>query len=326
MNFHDRARFLPIAIVASLASLIGLPAMAQSGAELERATRVSEALRQISVRGQTRSPGYYSDWQVKGDRIPLWSKQCLGRSITPEEFDSNQATAGTIVSCIVRDMMKLEIRTARNDEALAVQRVSAWWVTGDPNQFQAQGVAPYTKQVLLAYQGIAPGSMGSVTPNPIAVTPTPIPQPAVTPVVPNPTIPTPAPVLPVKPPQVVPTQEVPATRPTAEKPPETKPPAKPAEKPPVSKPPESKPPEAKPPESKPPEAKPPEAKPADKVTVLKGNGTNFYDRYMQTGYAASRAKDYPRAIRFFQRALDERPGDGFAQKALDNMNSQQAKP
>jgi hypothetical protein len=329
MNLPANARFCGTLIAANLVLLSALSAtaMAQSSndrAELERASRVAEALRQISVRGQSRSPGYYSDWQVKGDRIPVWSKQCIGRSITPEEFDANQATAGGIVTCIVRGMMRQEILTTRNDESLAVRRVAAWWVTGDSNQLNTPVVANYTQQVLSAYQPRAaviyePPTATPVTPPPTIPAPVmPIPAPTLPPIAPTPVAtapitptpvaagPTPTNPTPVG--QVVPAQELPpiVKPPVAAKPAE-KPPEKPAEKP-VEKPQE------------------PAATPKDKTpTAIKSNGTTFYDRYMQVGYVASRAKDYRAAITAFRRALDERPGDSFAQKAIENMEAQLAK-
>ncbi len=269
-------------------------------AEFERANRVAEALRQVTLLGNSRNPGYYSDWQVKGDRIPLWSRQCLGRSLTAEEFATNQAAATSTVTCIVQDMFRQEIRSAQNDEGLAIRRIAAWWVTGDPSRYNEDNIAAYTKRVLSTYQpnGLltaaqpAPAKPVYIAPinnpgTPQASVPTPTPAPIATPVQPNPvTVPTEL-LPPIKPRQgaiTTPAQPTPAATPA------TPTPTTPT--------------------------------PAASPTLIKANGTNFYDRYMQEGYTASRAKDYAKALLFFRRALDERPDDSYATTAIKNMEAQ----
>lgn len=46
-----------------------------------------------------------------------------------------------------------------------------------------------------------------------------------------------------------------------------------------------------------------------------------YDRYMKVGYQASQAKAYHFALMHFQKALNERPGDRYAKKAIANLHS-----
>lgn len=57
---------------------------------------------------------------------------------------------------------------------------------------------------------------------------------------------------------------------------------------------------------------------ADQLKAL----PNPYDRYMNAGYAALRLKIYSQAYLYFQRALDERPADEFALKALQELQRQ----
>jgi hypothetical protein len=281
----------PHSFVLSLCTIACLATNAQAQADpLAQASRIAEALKQVSSR--TKQPGYYSSWQVKGDRIPLWSRQCLGREMTPQQFEEDEANAGAVVVCILRDVIKQEIRSAKNNEAVAVQRTAAWWVTGDPNRYNNANVADYTKQVLGAYQTSTGSTIASrPTPNPAAM-----------------------------PEKLVPTQELPVDfqpgKPAIAAAPTLQPTAQPKPSPTASPKPTPKPAEA----TKPPEA----AKPIDNSNPntplpIKPNGTNFYDRYMQTGYAASKAKNFEQAIVFFRRALDERPGDSFSQKAIENM-------
>ena len=100
---------------------------------------------------------------------------------------------------------------------------------------------------------------------------------------------------------------------------------------PAPKAPEKKPAEAKAPEKKPAEVKAPEkpdaAKPAgpstDKVKPVRAGRSTPYDRYMDAGYEADRAKNYKVALLFFRRALDERPNDTYAVTAIQNTEAQQ---
>ncbi|NJM48232.1 MAG: hypothetical protein HC860_20370, partial [Alkalinema sp. RU_4_3] len=113
-----------------------------------QAVRLADAIRQVSLAETTTEPGLYSDWKVKGDAIPLWSQQCIGRPLTPQEFAGNRATAGAIVVCVLRDMIRQESLASGGDEALAVRRASAWWVSGNGSNYNAPGVAGFTQQVL----------------------------------------------------------------------------------------------------------------------------------------------------------------------------------
>lgn len=46
-----------------------------------------------------------------------------------------------------------------------------------------------------------------------------------------------------------------------------------------------------------------------------------FDRYMRAGYAATEARDYDTALLYFRRALDERPNDPYAQRAIQNVQN-----
>ncbi|MBD1823436.1 hypothetical protein H6F51_13185 [Cyanobacteria bacterium FACHB-DQ100] len=136
-------------LVISAFGLIALPASAQlSNAQVDR---IVEALRQAS-KPEKPNTGLFSDWQVKPDNIPRWSKACTGRSLSPSEFEANSGIARSIVTCIVRDVLKEEAKAIGNNETAAVQRVAAWWMTGDANKFNAREIAPYVQKALRAYQ------------------------------------------------------------------------------------------------------------------------------------------------------------------------------
>lgn len=44
-----------------------------------------------------------------------------------------------------------------------------------------------------------------------------------------------------------------------------------------------------------------------------------YDRYMRAGYQADQQKEYQKALEFFQKALQERPNDSYAQNAISKI-------
>ena len=48
-----------------------------------------------------------------------------------------------------------------------------------------------------------------------------------------------------------------------------------------------------------------------------------YDQLMRQGYAATRRRQYSRALRFFRLALGQRPGDRFARRAIANVRRYQ---
>lgn len=51
------------------------------------------------------------------------------------------------------------------------------------------------------------------------------------------------------------------------------------------------------------------------------NRTTIYDRYMQAGYDAAKKRDNSTALLYFRRALDERPGDSYANQAIQNIEN-----
>lgn len=54
---------------------------------------------------------------------------------------------------------------------------------------------------------------------------------------------------------------------------------------------------------------------------LDTNPESVFDRYMRLGYDATTRNDYAQAVSFFERALAERPGDGYATQAIRNVRS-----
>jgi hypothetical protein len=214
-----RSREFIIGLVLSL-SVGVLPVQAQfSNAQLNS---LVEALRQAAPQTERENDGLYSDWQIKADNIPRWSKSCLGKEVTPQQFEASPTTARGVVTCVMRDVLRDEYRASGNNETIAVQRSAAWWMTGDPARYNRSELQPYIQQVLRFYQQNQAKARPSTA----------------------------------------------VSRPAASQPPKT---------------------------------------------------TNTpYDRYMQTGYEAAKQKNYPTALTYFKRALDERPNDSYATEAIRN--------
>jgi hypothetical protein len=202
--------------------LTALPAAAEAVLPTERqVVALSKALRLKSGQGPGLGTGvYYSDWQIESSVIPQWSKACLGRSLTPLEFATSTEAAESVVLCKLREQLTTQYQAAGSNEALAVQRVVAWWRTGDASRYGSSAIAPFAQDVLALYQK----SLA------------------------NPEQP-------------------------------------------------------------------------GKPSVVIAN-TTLYDRYMSAGYGSTRNNELGQAAIYFQRALDERPKDTFAQNALRDVNRQ----
>ncbi|MBW4495147.1 MAG: hypothetical protein KME26_19075 [Oscillatoria princeps RMCB-10] len=132
---------------------VGLPALpvraqvsdAQVGA-------LVEALRRAAPDTGTEDDGLYSDWQIKAENIPRWSRLCTGKELTPAQFESSPVTARSILVCVMRDVLSDEYKASGSDESLAVRRAAAWWMTGDPTEYSSEGIASYIQKVLDFYQ------------------------------------------------------------------------------------------------------------------------------------------------------------------------------
>jgi hypothetical protein len=111
-----------------------------------------EALRQAAPKTQTKNDGLYSDWQILPGNIPRWSKSCIGRELSPGQFESSPATARGIVVCVMGDVLRDQYRISGKNESIAVRRAAAWWMTGDANRFASGQTASYTQKVLSLYQ------------------------------------------------------------------------------------------------------------------------------------------------------------------------------
>ena len=142
-----------------------LPAQAQSQRQV---AALVEALRQAAPQTGTADDGLYSEWQIKPENIPRWSRSCTGRALTPTQFEASPATARSILICVMQDVLEEEYDNSGNNEAVAIRRAASWWMTGDPSRYGQGDTASYTQRVLGFYQQ----QLGSTTAAPTAAAPT----------------------------------------------------------------------------------------------------------------------------------------------------------
>jgi hypothetical protein len=270
----------------------------------QRVLALLEAFRQTVNDLPARGPGlFYGDWRVEADRIPVWSRLCLGKELTPGQFASSPVTAKAVLTCVLRTEFR-SIYDSNRDESLTVLQLAAWWASGERQQYNAIGMAPYTQAILRRYQD----QIGNSNLAPIAAKPD----------APKPEEPKPATPKPETPKPATPKPDAPkpaTSKPATPKPATPKPTAKPTAKP------EAKP-SAKPTAQS--EEKPspkPEAKPTTKPDGKPIAIGSEYDRYMALGYRNTQGKNYEQAALYFRRALDDRPKDSYADRALKNIET-----
>ena len=138
-------------LLVSLA-LWTLPAQAQQVSKPQVEAMV-EALRLAAPKTGVQDDGLYSQWQITPGIIPSWSKQCLGREVTPKQLESSPAVARNIVSCIVRrELPKQYAAISNKNETTAVRRTACWWMTGNATSCTNGQTAKYVQNVVRFYQ------------------------------------------------------------------------------------------------------------------------------------------------------------------------------
>ena len=110
-----------------------------------------EALRRAAPPNRA-NDGMYSDWQVLPGIIPSWTKQCVGKEMTPVQFDADSAAARRTVTCIARREVNNQLKATRNNQTAAVRRAACWWMTGNATGCQNGATASYVQRVLSFYQ------------------------------------------------------------------------------------------------------------------------------------------------------------------------------
>jgi hypothetical protein len=146
---NKRPKLLVLTAVLASALLLALPARAQMTDE--KIDDFVEALRRAAPDTGMTNDGLYSDWQIKPENIPRWSRLCIEEEMTPAQFEANETKARAVLACVMGDILKQEYQNS-NNEALAVRRAAAWWMSGDPNRYDTPNIAEYTEKVWDFYQ------------------------------------------------------------------------------------------------------------------------------------------------------------------------------
>ena len=139
-------------LVLPLLAPMSIISPAQAQVTSTQVTILVEAFRDIAKQSTSKSKTLYSDWRISERNIGPWSRQCLQRELTPQDFDRDPETVSKVVTCIVNGVFQTEYQTANNDEAFAIRRVSSWWRTGDANTYEIPETVVYADRILKAYQ------------------------------------------------------------------------------------------------------------------------------------------------------------------------------
>jgi len=130
---------------------LGVPPVSAQQATDAQVKALVEALRQAAP-PQRPNDGMYSPWQVLPGNIRRWSKFCTKKELTPQQFDADEGKSRSIVTCIVRDLLKDEYKASANNELTAVRRSACWWMTGESTACQSGETATYVQKVVGFYQ------------------------------------------------------------------------------------------------------------------------------------------------------------------------------
>ncbi|MEW6491256.1 MAG: hypothetical protein AB1589_01710 [Cyanobacteriota bacterium] len=173
-------RLLLRGLILGVAMGAVLPAQAEPS-DLQIIAMV-DALRMAAPKS---APGLYSEWGVTPGIIPSWTKQCVERELTPQEFENSPESARTTVSCIMRRELNQQFNATNNDETASVRRVACWWLTGNYIGCTSEPQAAYVQKVVGFYQQersnqATPAPTPTPSPTP-TTTPTPTPSPTTTP-------------------------------------------------------------------------------------------------------------------------------------------------
>lgn len=144
-----KIRYLLLSGIIVSAGLWGRPGAAQVNDT--KLNAFVEALR-ASAPPQRPNDGMYSDWQVLPGIIPDWTKRCIGKSLTPAQFDADQAAARRTVTCIARRELNKQFGASGNNETAAVRSAACWWMTGEYNGCGSGATATYVKKVVDTYK------------------------------------------------------------------------------------------------------------------------------------------------------------------------------
>ncbi|HIK38142.1 MAG: hypothetical protein NZ901_04275 [Geminocystis sp.] len=140
-------------LLSTMVALLVAPSfsLAQNPNNIDvQASRLTEALRKAAP-NQRPNDGMYSPWQVLPGIIPSWTKQCLGKEMTPQQFDTDENAARQTVNCIVKRELNNQWKSVKSEQQ-AVRNVACWWMTGKYQGCNQGATANYVDIVIKYYQ------------------------------------------------------------------------------------------------------------------------------------------------------------------------------
>lgn len=139
---------------ARLMALLLLPLLIASPAHGEiSAAKIEALVEALRLSAPVAGPesDLYSAWKVKPENIRRWSKRCLDRDVTPDQFAADEGLARQVLVCAMGAVLREQFTASNQNEIVAVQRAAAWWISGDPEQYRNGESGAYTLKVLEAY-------------------------------------------------------------------------------------------------------------------------------------------------------------------------------
>ncbi len=126
-----------------------------------------------NFRAVNRHSGALGYAQVMPENLPRWSREALGYVVSRQEFLNRPDLQIAIVDHRLNLYWQRSLIASNGNEALAVQRVAAWWYSGKPERYTSYSqqyynghrypsIAAYTQSVLRRYRSLANSQDASI--------------------------------------------------------------------------------------------------------------------------------------------------------------------
>ncbi|MBL1175827.1 hypothetical protein [Pantanalinema sp. GBBB05] len=97
--------------------------------------------------------------QVMPEQLAKWSQEAVGREVSPQEFLNSPGLQIMVIDHKLTEYWQQAIVQANGNQSEAIQRVAAWWYSGNPDKFtdttpqswngdEYPSVATYANQIL----------------------------------------------------------------------------------------------------------------------------------------------------------------------------------
>ncbi|GBF81552.1 hypothetical protein [Aphanothece sacrum] len=148
LTFFKTTPYLILSTLITFCTLGISPSMAQ--VKDTQVNKLVEAIRKAAPLNKPKD-GMYSDWQVLPGIIPDWTKRCLGKSMTVDQFEADKKAAQKTVTCIVQREFETQFKATKN-EMQAVKNTACWWMTGKIDSCKNGTTGTSVEKVLTFYK------------------------------------------------------------------------------------------------------------------------------------------------------------------------------